>query len=132
MTAIHGSGAIIYMSPGTGVAVQINEQAEYSIELDADIQDASALGSTWGNSVKGMNKWMGSASGNFDTASILLWSAATATTAQKVYIYPDRTDATKYYYGTAFIKLTKALAGGVAAKATSGFSMTGSGQLAIN
>ena len=132
MAAIHGAGAVIYLSPGSGVAVTLAEQVNYSIELDADVQDASALGSTWGSSVKGMNKWSGSADGNFDTGSKTLWSAGTSVNAQNMYLYPIATSPTQYYYGMCFIKLGKAIAGGVAAKSTSGFSFTGQGALSIN
>jgi hypothetical protein len=120
----------VYLSPGTGAAIPLGEQCDYSIELDADIQDVTSLGSTWGASVKGINKWSGSASGNFDLASKTLWSAGISTAAQTLYVYPGTGD-TLYYYGMAFIKLGKALAGGVTAKASSGFSFTGTGALSI-
>jgi hypothetical protein len=129
-TPIHGSGARIYLSPGSGEAVPLGEQLEYSIELDADIQEVTALGDQWARFVKGINRWTGSASGNFDLTSKTLWSAGTSTAAQKLYIYPGTGD-TLYYYGTAFIKLSKAVAGAVSGKATSGFSFTGHGELGV-
>lgn len=131
-TPIHGAGAVIYLSPGSGAATPLAEQCNYSIELDADIQDVSALGSTWGSFVKGMNKWSGSADGNFDTASKTLWSAGISVNAQNLYIYPIATSPTLYYYGMCFVKLGKVLAGGVAAKASSGFSFSGQGALSCN
>lgn len=130
MAAIHGAGAVVYLSPGTGEAVQVAEQVDYSIELDADIQDTTALGSAWGSAVKGTNKWTGSLSGNFDTGSKTLWSAGTSTASQKFYLYPVAATTTLYYYGMVFVKLGKAIAGGVTAKATSGCSLVGAGQLA--
>lgn len=132
MSAIHGSGAVIYLSPGTGEAVQLAEQANYSIELDSDIQDVTALGSSWGASVKGINKWSGSADGNFDTSSKTLWTAGLSTASQKLYLYPNAAVPTLYYYGMCFIKLGKAIAGGLSAKASSGFSFTGTGALSCN
>lgn len=132
MSAIHGAGAVIYLSSSTaGAATLLAEQTDYSIELDADLQDASALGSSWGTSVKGLNKWSGSASGNFDTASKLLWDAGISVTAVKFYLYPNSAAPTLYYYGMVFVKLGKVIAGGVNAKATSGFSFTGDGALTI-
>lgn len=132
MSAIHGSGAVMYLSPGTGAAIPVSEQTDYSIELDADIQDTTALGTNWGSGVRGQNKWSGSASGNFDTASTTLWSAGTSTAAQRIYLYPDRTVAASYYYGMCYVKLGTAIAGGVSAKATSGITFTGNGELAKN
>src|SRR5687768_9208129 len=131
-TPIHGSGATLYLSPGTGAAIPISEQTDYSIELDHDLQDVSSLGQTWGRSVRGLNKWSGSFSGNFDIASKSLWLAGVSTAAQKLYLYPQASVPTAYYYGMAFIKLNRAVAGGVAAKATSGFSAAGDGELALN
>ena len=132
MSAIHGSGAVIYLSPGTGAAVQVSEQTDYSIEMDADIQDTTSLGTSWGFGVRGQNKWSGSASGNFDTTSNTLWSAGTSTAAQRIYLYPDRAVPTAYYYGMAYVKLGTVVAGGVSAKATSGITFTGNGELAKN
>jgi hypothetical protein len=131
-TPIHGAGAVIYLSAGSGVAVPLAEQCNYSIELDADIQDVSALGSTWGSAVKGLNKWSGSADGNFDMASKALWLAGISVNAQNMYLYPLATSPTLYYYGMCFIKLGKAIAGGVSAKSSSGFSFTGQGALSVN
>jgi hypothetical protein len=131
-TPIHGAGAVIYLSADSGsAAIPLAEQVNYSIELDADIQDASALGSVWGSSVKGMNKWSGSCDGNFDTGSKTLWTAGTSATAVKMYLYPLATSPTLYYYGSCFVKLGKVISGGVAAKSTSGFSFTGQGELAV-
>jgi hypothetical protein len=129
---IHGAGAQLWLSSGSGEAVFVGELQEYSIELDADIQDVSALGSTWGSSVKGMNKWSGSASGNFDTASKVLWSASISVNAQKFYLYPIFTSPTIYYHGTCFVKLDRALAGGISAKSSVGFSWSGQGALSVN
>lgn len=131
-TPLHGSVAVVYLSPGTGAAILVGELTDYSIELDADIQDVSALGSSWGSSVRGMNKWSGSLGGNFDTASRTLWLAGTSVAAQRLYIYADRTDATKYYYGMAFVKLGRAIAGGTTAKISVSATFTGQGELGLN
>jgi len=131
-TPIHGAGAILYLAPGTGAAIPVGEQTDYSIELDADIQDVSALGSFWGSSVKGLNKWSGSFNGNFDRASKTLWMAGTSAEAQRFYLYPLRTEPTQYYYGMIFVKLGRAIAGGVTAKASTGVTFTGQGELGLN
>jgi hypothetical protein len=129
MAAIHGAGAIIYLSPGTGVAVPVAEQTDYSIELDADIQDTTSLGSSWGSGVRGQNKWTGTLSGNFDTTSDTLWRAGTSETPQRLYVYPQRTVPGSYYYGLCYVKLDNALSGSVSSKATAGVSFTGNGEL---
>ena len=130
MAGIHGSRALIYLSPDGDAVAPLAEQANYSIELDADIQDVTALGQTWGAAVKGINKWSGSADGNFDTGNKAPWTAGTSVASQYLYIYPQGTAATgQFYSGMCFVKLAKALAGGVTSKAASGFSFTGTGAL---
>lgn len=130
---IHGSNALIYLAASSsGAAVPLLEQSDYSIELDHELASVLSLGQTWDESVMGALKWKGSASGNFDPTSATLWNAATARAKVRMYVYPDVTSATRYYYGMVFVKLDRALAGGVSAKASSGFSFTGSGALSIN
>lgn len=131
MAAIHGSGAVLYLSPGTGVAIPVAEQTDYSIELDADLQDTTALGSAWGSGVRGQNKWSGSASGNFDTTSKTLWLAGTSVLPQRLYVYPDRTVPTLFYSGLCYVKLGTAIAGGVSSKATSSITFQGNNELFI-
>jgi hypothetical protein len=130
-TPIHGGNAILYLSAGSGEAVPVGELTDYSIELDRDIQDATALGTSWGSSVGGPMSWSGSLSGNFDLASKVLWLAGTSINAQKFYIYPLRTASTDYYYGMAFVKLGKVIAGGSKAKATVSATLHGVGELGL-
>ena len=128
-TPIHGKDAAIYLQAGGAEAVPIGEQAEYSIELDFDLAETTELGDSWPTFVKGISKWMGSFSGNFDSASSDLWNAATATSARKYYAYPDRGTTTRYYYGTCWVKLPTVLSGGLTDKAKSAVGITGEGAL---
>lgn len=132
MAAIHGKNAKVLLSPGSGAAVEVSEQVEYSIEMDGDFQDVTALQASWDSNVKGTMKWSGTLSGNFDTASQTLWSAATSTQTCNFYLYPQVSVATRYYYGTCWVKLNRAIAGGSKAKASSGVQLIGDGQLAVN
>ena len=131
--AIHGINAIIYLgASGAGAAAPLMEQSDYSIELDQDLASVLSLGNTWDEQVAGALKWKGSASGSFDPTSATLFNATTARAKVRMYVYPDVSAPTRYYYGMVFVKLDKALAGGVSSKASSGFSFTGSGALSIN
>lgn len=129
MSAIHGAGAIVYLSPGSGVAIPLLEQTDYAIELDADIQDTTSLGSSWGSGVRGQNRWSGSLEGNYDTTSNNLWLAGTNVTPQRLYLYPDRTVPTCFYYGLCYVTLGSAISGGVSSKASTSATITGNGEL---
>lgn len=132
MANIHGKNAVIYLGAAGGSAINIAEQADWSIDMDIATADTSSLNQTWKQSVKGMLGWSGTFSGNFDTASTQLWLAAISNVAEKFYLYITSASMTQYYYGTAWVQLTKIAAGGVAAKANNSFKLTGTGALSAN
>jgi carbon starvation protein CstA len=49
-----------------------------------------------------------------------------------MYLYPRRSTATQYYYGTAWITLGTIIAGGVTDKSKSSANLKGASALAIN
>jgi hypothetical protein len=133
MANIHGKDAIIYLGDGaSGEAIAISEQNTYSIEHDFDLADTTELGDSWSSAVKGIMKWTGRVDGNFATDSNQLWSAATGASASKFYLYPTRSSATRYYYGTVWVKLGTVVAGGTTDKAKSSISLIGEGTLSKN
>jgi hypothetical protein len=132
MTAIHGKNAAVYLSPGTGAAVPVSEQQSYSIEGDFDTADTTELGDVWGGAVKGVHKWSGKLDGNFNTAGVTLWSAFLSDLPNNFYLYPERSNTSRYYYGTCWVKLDTVLAGGVTDKSKTTVSLTGDGTLAYN
>ena len=126
-TTLHGKNAMFYLgSP----AETISEAAEYSIDLDFDTDPDPALGDTWETRLKGLSRFSGAVSGNFDGDQDTLWDSAIATTAQSFYLYPDRTVTTKYYYGNIWPKLS--IAGGTGGKITFSCSFEGNGALSKN
>lgn len=132
MGNIHGKNAVIYLGAAGAAATLISEQSDWSIDMDVATAETSSLNQTWKNFVKGMLGWSGTFSGNFNTTQTQLWAAATSNVAENFYLYPTSASATQYYYGTAWVMLTKIAAGGIAAKASGGFKLQGNGQLAYN
>ncbi len=131
--AIHGKGAIIYLSPGSGAAIPLAEQVDWSIDFDEALVDVTPLNNTWKSFVKGLMGWSGSFSGNFDPTSATLWTASTAATKSNLYLYPFGTsDTAKFYSGTAWIQLGKVAAGSTTSAAKSSFKATGDGALVPN
>lgn len=130
--AIHGKNAIIYVSPGTGAAVPLGEQIEWSIDYDQPLVDVSPLANNWKNFVKGMMGWSGAFSGNFDLTSATLWTASTGSTLSKFYLYPQgASNMARYYYGTGWIILGKVAQGSTTSKANSSFKITGDDALSV-
>lgn len=129
---IHGKNAAIYVGAGGGEAILISEQVDYSIDLDLATVDISSLNQTWKNFVKGMLGWSGTINGNFNLGSKQLWFAHASDVPEKFYLYPTVASATQYYYGTAWIQITKAIAGSTTSKASGAFKFTGDGILSQN
>lgn len=133
MGNIHGKGAILYMGAAGAAAIPIGEQLDWSIDFDMAVVDTTPLNNTWKTFVKGLMGYTGTFAGNFDIASVQLFTASTSSVPEKFYLYPQGAGATtQYYYGTAWIQLGKIAAGSTTAKAASSFKMTGTGVLSFN
>ena len=130
MATLHGKNSVLYMSPGTGDAVKISEAVEWSIDIDFDEDPDPALGDSWETRLKGLLRFSGAFSGNYDDAQQTLWSAAIASGSAKFYLYPTTAATTKYYYGNIWPKVS--VAGAVGGKETFAVTFTGDGQLAVN
>lgn len=124
-TTFHGKNAMFYL--GTPPET-VSEAAEYSIDIDFDTDPDPALGDTWETRLKGLLRFSGAVSGNFDGDQDTIWDESIKATVSGFYLYPDRTVATKYYYGNIWPKLS--LAGGTGGRITFACSFEGQGQLA--
>lgn len=129
---IHGKNAVIYIGAGGGTAINIGEQVDWSLDMDIAMVDVSALNQTWKNFVKGMLGFSGTVNGNFNTGSTQLWTASLSDSPENFYLYPTSASTSRYYYGTAWIQLTKIAAGSTTAKASGGIKLTGDGVLSFN
>lgn len=104
MATLHGKSGALYL--GLTTAVPIAEATRWALTIDGDKVDDSAFGDLWETRLKSPLKWSGSAEGNFDTASSDLFDIAAGTTLCRAYLYPDRADAERYYYGWCWPNLT--------------------------
>lgn len=128
MSTLHGKDSILYMNGGSGDATQITEAAEWTIDVDFDTDPDPALGDSWETRLRGLARYSGTFTGNFDDAQDQLWDAAVATTTSKFYIYPASGTNTRYYYGNIWPKVS--VSGGTGGKITFSVSFEGDGQLA--
>lgn len=129
MSTIHAKDSIVYLQGSGSDAITLTEAGDVSIDIDYDLEADTAFGDTWETQLKGILRWSGSIAGNFDTAQALLFDALGQSTPRKMYVYPARGTAARYYYGTVWPKLGVTLPFGVGKFST---SFTGDGQLAIN
>ena len=118
MPTIHGKNGQVYLQGAGTEAILISEAAEYSIDLDFELDPDPAMGDTWRTQNKGLAQWKGSLNGNLDTAATTVLDAFLATTPRKFYLYPDRAITANYYYGTIWPKFS--IKGGT--KSNVGFS----------
>ncbi len=91
------------MYVGTTSASPVTELTEWSLDMSADYAEDTCMGDSNKSYVKGMPDVSGTFKGHYDDADDSLYTASQATAAQKMYLYPDRTSATKYWYGTAWV-----------------------------
>ena len=116
---------------GTGAnAVKIAQARGWKIDIDIKTDEDNALGDTWEHFLGIIRGYTGEISGNFDTATVDPFDAASSMTAQNFYFYPVATTTTAYYYGTAFFKLSIDLNLSSTTRFTAAF--TGQGQLSRN
>ena len=128
MAILNAKNAIVYLQGSAAAAVTLTEAADVTIDADFDTEATTAFGDTWETHAKGINRWSGTITGNFDTAQSILFDAIGQATARKLYVYPDRDTSANYYYGTVWPRLSVSLPFGIG-KFTASFQ--GDGELAI-
>lgn len=102
MARKHGrNGRLLAAVASGGTAEPIAFLKTFSISFATDNVDVTAFGDTNKVSVAGLPDSSGSYAGFYDTDTAQLFTAATDGVARKFYLYPDYSDATEYYFGTA-------------------------------
>lgn len=95
-----GTNAIIYL--GETNASPITETYDLSIETETDFADDSAHGDTWRTFIPTLSTFSVTINKHFDdaTGGGQLQSWVINRTTLKYYLYPNRSSATIYWYGT--------------------------------
>lgn len=101
-TKYSGRNGTIYLGTG-GAAYAMAQVKEWSLEKSTDKIEVTCMGDANKTYVMGLPDLKGSFSGYWDAADDQLFTAAEATSAVNMYIYPNSGTATKYWYGTAFV-----------------------------
>jgi len=95
MAAVHGKNAYVYVG---GVAF-VGANA-WSIGMTADVVESTEFGNTWKPKLAGMLDGTGSLTAWQHQDRRELIDAVAGLVAVLTYIYPDRTDATNFIYGS--------------------------------
>lgn len=100
MSKIHGLNGLVYFN-----YLELPSANSWSITFDVDLAEVPDFGDVWMDQVKGILTWSGSIEAWYDNTEDRLWNAATAASAsgaKALVVYPNRTDLTRYWYGNAF------------------------------
>ena len=93
-----GKNGLIYVS---GTSNEIAGANAWSISIEHDAIPYSKMGDTWEGNLSGIKRWSGSIGALHDHDAKLLSNAAVADATVALLIYPDRTDGSTYYSGSA-------------------------------
>lgn len=103
MARIAGRNAALYINlTSGGTAEPVAFLSKYSINFSADRFEVTAFGDTGKAYVAGLPDAQGDYTGWYDNATVQTYTAAVDGVARKSYLYPDRTNAAQYWWGTAF------------------------------
>lgn len=124
MARIAGRNGILYMNlTSGGVPEPIAFLDKWSMSFSSSKIKVTAFGDTSEVYVAGLPDAQGTYSGFYDNASVQTYTAAVDGIARKFYLYPDRTLATQYWFGTGIFDMSidssidgaVAISGGLAA-----------------
>ncbi len=97
---------------GGGSASPVTYLSKWTLPRATALVDVTAMTDTNMTYVTGLPDSKGTYAGFYDDATAQLYAAASDGVARKFYLYPDTTNATHYWFGTAFFDTT--VTGGVA------------------
>lgn len=97
----HGRNSLVYIN-GSEV---IGGNA-WSIEIEHETAEYSVFGDTWKSNLSGLLGWSGSVEAWHDHDAQILQTAGTYDGTLPLLIYPDRTDITTYYSGSAIFGMS--------------------------
>lgn len=124
MAKFHGKKGFAIIE-GIGTISQLHG---WSFSTSRDIVDVSTQCDEWKDSIRGQGLWSGSFSAYYNGANVgKFYDIVNSTSEKDIYLYPDKTDMTKYFYGDAWcdFDLTTPVDGAIDISGT----LSGKGQL---
>lgn len=103
-TRYSGKGGRLYGSDtGTGTAVPVASLSRWSLDMSQPDIDTTCFEDGGETGVKGFPAVRGQFAGFLDVAEDWVYTAAESADGTKLYLYPNRSIATKYWYGPAWV-----------------------------
>lgn len=107
MARIAGRNAVIYANLTSGGTPEpIAFLNHWTMNFNVNTIDVTAFGDTNKVKVAGLPDASGTYSGFYDNATAQTYAMATDGVARKMYLYPDRTNAAQYWFGTAIFDMS--------------------------
>lgn len=100
MPKYHGKGGVLYLAVNNaGSAVRVANLSQWSINLQADKSDVSALGDDWKSYVRGLKGGTLKASGFWADDADVPYDAFDADEKVSAYLYPSKSAPSKFWSG---------------------------------
>lgn len=107
MARIAGRNGGLYMNlTSGGTAEPVAFLSHWSVSFSVGTIDVTAFGDVTHVYVASLPDFKGSYSGFYDNASVQMYTAATDGVSRKFYLYPDRTNAAQYWFGTGIFDMS--------------------------
>lgn len=114
---MRGIGGMVYLAASpTTAAVKILQARSWRIDISQDLVEATqGFGAIWKQYLLASTGWKGQVDGNFDSTQTTPFTAAQIPVTQgsvstyspvAFYLYPDGTNASRFYSGTIWPNLT--------------------------
>lgn len=96
---MHGKGGYVILE-GVGAVGQLHG---WSFSFSRDVVDTSTQGNEYHDSIRGQGAWSGALSAYYDGSNAgKFYDIVNSTTSKDMYLYPDKVDMTRYFYGDAW------------------------------
>lgn len=107
MARLSGRQGAMYMNlTSGGTAEPVAFLTQWTLDQATPRSNATAFGDTTQVYTAGLPDAQGSFNGWYDNATAQFYTAALDGVARKVYLYPDRTNASQYFWGSAFFDMS--------------------------
>jgi len=107
MARIAGRNGSLYMNlTSGGTAEPVAFLNHWALNFNTDTTEVTAFGDVSKVYVSGLPDFKGTYSGFYDNATVQTYTAAVDGVGRKFYLYPDRTLATQYWFGTAIFDMS--------------------------
>lgn len=127
MPVYHGRGGVAYIAgTAAGAASLVASLTQWTLDMATDRVDVTAFGDLNKTYVQGLKDIKGNISGFWNDTENKIFTAADETAGVRMYLYPNSTAPTVYWYGLAWIDYSLDVSVSDAAKMSGTFAAAAS------